>query len=316
MYFDVAGISINPIIPPLVAFLISVFTSSGGVSGAFLLLPFRVSVLGFTSPAVSATNQLYNVVAIPSGVYRYIKEGRMLWPLTLIVIIGTLPGVFVGAIVRINYFTNPTNFKLFAGVILLYIGYRLIAETFFQKGKERTKQMEEKFSKTIDEYKKNKGATKLPSPKIIKFGINKLEFEFVGMVFRVKTIPIVLISAIVGVVGGIYGIGGGAIMAPIYVALFDLPVYVVAGPALMGTFITSVFGTIFYQILSNFFPSISVAPDWKLGLLFGLGGAIGMYVGARMQKFIPSKVIKSILAFTILFLCINYIREFIVKLQL
>ncbi|MFA6498887.1 MAG: sulfite exporter TauE/SafE family protein, partial [Desulfurivibrionaceae bacterium] len=103
MYFPVANIEVSPLVPPLVAFAISFFTSMGGVSGAFLLLPFQVSVLGFTSPAVSSTNQLFNIVAIPSGVYRYIKEGRMLWPLTWIVIIGTLPGVLVGAIVRINY---------------------------------------------------------------------------------------------------------------------------------------------------------------------------------------------------------------------
>ena len=76
MYFPIANIEINPFIPPVVAFAISFFTSMGGVSGAFLLLPFQVSVLGFSSPAVSATNQLFNIVAIPSGVYRYIKEGR------------------------------------------------------------------------------------------------------------------------------------------------------------------------------------------------------------------------------------------------
>ncbi len=87
MHFDVSGVTVSPFIPPLVAFVISLFTSMGGVSGAFLILPFQVSVLGFTSPAVSSTNQLYNIVAIPSGVYRYIKEGRMVWPLTWIVII-------------------------------------------------------------------------------------------------------------------------------------------------------------------------------------------------------------------------------------
>ena len=81
MYFPIAGVEVSPIIPFVVAFVVSFFTSMGGVSGAFLLLPFQVSVLGFTSPAVSSTNLVYNIVAIPSGVYRYIKEGRMAWPL-------------------------------------------------------------------------------------------------------------------------------------------------------------------------------------------------------------------------------------------
>ena len=79
MHFAVSGVDVNPFLPPLVAFVVSFFTSMGGVSGAFLLLPFQVSVLGFTSPAVSPTNLIFNIVAIPSGVYRYIREGRMAW---------------------------------------------------------------------------------------------------------------------------------------------------------------------------------------------------------------------------------------------
>jgi len=99
MFFQAAGIEVALWIPPLVAFAISFFTSMGGVSGAFLLLPFQMSFLGYTNPSVSATNQLFNIVAIPSGVYRYWKEGRMVWPLTWVVVAGTLPGVFIGAVV-------------------------------------------------------------------------------------------------------------------------------------------------------------------------------------------------------------------------
>ena len=40
-----------------------------------------------------------------------------------------------------------------------------------------------------------------------------------------------------------------------------------------------------------------MAPDWMLGVLMGVGGMIGMYAGARTQKFIPAKLIKWILAF-------------------
>ena len=43
MLFPVSGVEVNPFIPPLIALLVSTFTSMGGVSGAFLLLPFQVS---------------------------------------------------------------------------------------------------------------------------------------------------------------------------------------------------------------------------------------------------------------------------------
>jgi len=55
-----------------------------------------MSYVGFTGPAVTSTNFVFNIVAIPIGVSRYFKEGRMAWPLTRVVIAGTLPGVFIG----------------------------------------------------------------------------------------------------------------------------------------------------------------------------------------------------------------------------
>ena len=128
MLFPISGVTVDPWIPPLVAFVVSFFTSMGGISGAFLLLPFQMSFLGYTNPSVSSTNQLYNIVAIPSGVYRYCKEGRMVWPLVWSVVLGTLPGVFIGAFVRVTTLRDPRNFKLFAAAVILYIGIKMIRD--------------------------------------------------------------------------------------------------------------------------------------------------------------------------------------------
>ncbi len=311
MFFETAGIEVAPWIPPLVAFIISIFTSVGGVSGAFLLLPFQVSVLGFTNPSVSSTNQLYNIIAIPGGVIRYIKEGRMVWPLTLIVIAGTLPGVFIGAIIRIEYLPDPTAFKIFAGFVLLYIGLRMLLDLIKTHNNGKLNGAEEKFRELVKNWKNSEHHStlqeELPKVKLIKFNLKKLEYEFYGESFTVSTPIIFFVSSIVGIVGGIYGIGGGAIMAPIFVALFHLPVYTVAGAALMGTFITSIAGVLYYQILSGFYPQFSVAPDWILGILFGIGGLAGIYTGATLQKYIPAKIIKWILMIIITTLSIKYI---------
>lgn len=313
MFFETAGIEVHPLIPPLVAFVISFFTVSGGVSGAFLLLPFQMSVLGFTSPAVSGTNQLYNIVAIPSGVYRYIKEGRMVWPLTWVVVLGTLPGVFVGALIRVIYLPEPGAFQVFAGFVLLYIGTKLFSDMVSKNRNLAQKTAEEKFHELVKNFKSkqnNSGANGklvLPRVKMKSLSLKSLVYEFYGETFDIPTYKIFLISLVVGVVGGIYGIGGGAILAPIYVAFFALPVYTVAGAALMGTFITSIAGVVFFQLLAPFYPNMTVAPDYQLGILFGIGGFCGMYLGARLQKYLPAKLIKWILAICIIAMAVRYI---------
>src|SRR5512139_3018792 len=146
MTFPISGVTTSLLLPPLVALAISYLTSMGGISGAFLLLPFQMSVLGYTAPSVSGTNHVYNIVAIPSGVYRYIKEGRMAWPLTSVVIAGTLPGVFLGYYLRVLYLPDPKSFKLFVGCVLLYIGARLFSDMVGgAKKKAGTRSLEEKF---------------------------------------------------------------------------------------------------------------------------------------------------------------------------
>ncbi len=310
MYFPVAGIEISPWIPPLVAFAISLLTSMGGVSGAFLLLPFQVSVLGFQTPAVSATNHLFNMVAIPGGVWRYAREGRMVWPLTWVIILGTLPGVFIGAIARVHYLADPGDFKLFVGLVLLYLGGRLVGDLLRpRRTNPWSTLVETQFQKRFGNAGKDRAQDELPRVVVKEFSVFRLVYEFCGQRFDLSTSRLALLSFVVGIVGGIYGIGGGAIMAPFLVSFFCLPVYTAAGAALMATFVTSVAGVAFYQLLAPFYPGMAVGPDWFLGLLFGMGGMAGMYCGAMLQKYVPAKTIKLILAIAILVPAVSYIRR-------
>lgn len=320
MYFPISGVEVNPVIPPLVAFLVSSITASAGVSGAFLLLPFQMSVLHYTSPSVSPTNLIYNIVAIPGGLYRFIKEGRMAWPLTWVVTVGTLPGVFLGSWVRISCLPDPEAFKLFVGCVLLYLGVRLVSEFTggSKKQKAQNKALDRKFKERVAQMKaetNKKIAAGLPADAIVKtktFSLKKIEYEFWGETYSFPTVTIFVLALVVGLIGGVYGIGGGAIIAPFCVSILGLPVYTVAGAALAGTFLTSIAGVIFYQILAatSIGATANVAPDWLLGALFGIGGLAGTYCGAYMQKYLKEGIVKALMAALILFLALRYILQF------
>lgn len=310
--FPVSGVHTWVWLPPLVAFVISFFSSMVGISGAFLLLPFQMSVLNFTSPSVSSTNLVFNLVAIPSGVWRYIREGRMAWPLTWIVVIGTLPGILIGYYVRILYLPDPRHFKLFAGCVLLYIGYRLLSDFFPWKAKSRST-LDEKFKAQAGQAAGfSAGLAADATIRIRHFSLDRVEYDFWGETFSFSTMGMFLLAFVVGIIGGIYGIGGGSIIAPFCVAIFRLPVYTVAGAALAGTLVTSVAGVIFYSVLPAP-PGLPTQPDWALGLLFGLGGIAGMYLGARFQKFVPQNVLKLVLGGLLTFLALQYIGTYWVR---
>lgn len=292
--FPISGVETWWWLPALVAFVISSLTSTGGVSGAFLLLPFQVSFLGFTGPAVSSTNLVYNIVATPGGVYRYFCEGRMVWPLALAITIGTLPGLLIGAIIRVVWLGDPAKFKFFVGMVLLYLGGRLL----------------------FDIMKRSSLKAKLAGKGVVtskRFRPFAIEYEYDNISYNVSAVWIYALTFTVGIIGGAYGIGGGAIIAPFLVAIFGLPVYTVAGPALFGTFVSSIAGVaIYYFLVPVFVPSQPpINPDWLLGLSFGVGGFLGTYVGARLQRFIPARVIKLILMLGILYISVRYIVGFL-----
>jgi len=313
--FPVSGVKTWLFLPPLVAFAVSFVCSMGGISGAFLLLPFQISFLHFVTPSVSATNFVYNIVAVPSGVYRYIRERRMVWPLAWTIALGTLPGVLLGYYIRVLYLPDPDKFRLFVGCVLLYIGIRLLREVRrrFHLTGFRAPESGLREPPPVEATDANGWGRPALRPDskvaILSCASGLVVYEFCGERHSFKIFNGLVLAFVVGIVGGAYGIGGGAIIAPFCVAIFRLPIYTVAGASLFGTCITSIAGIAFYSMIPAQ-AGLSTSPDWALGILFGLGGMPGMYCGARVQKFVPQTLIKAALGLMLVSLAACYILKF------
>ena len=200
-------------------------------------------------PSVSATDQLYNVVAIPGGVLALIREGRLVWPLSRAVVAGH-PARGAHRRDRSGHLLpDPRPFKLFAGLVLLSsVGAWSAISCRNRRSTAKTTQSSASSARRSGQTDRGPVCR------------SRTRFSFSaspsipGRALRGPTGGIVLLSFVVGIVGGIYGIGGGAIIAPFFIAIYGLPVYTVAGAALMGTFVTSVAGVAFYQAIAPFYP--------------------------------------------------------------
>jgi uncharacterized protein len=246
------------------AFLIAALATPAGISGAVLLLPFQVSVLGTPSPSVTPTNLLYNVVATPGALYRYWRQGQTGGRLALVLIAGTLPGVIAGSVIRVRLLPGPRVFALVVAAVLVPLGTWL--------------------------------ALTRPAPSA----------EPGGLVRRLIPVPVlVLLAAIVGCVGGIYGIGGGSILAPILIGS-GRPASEVAPAALASTFVTSVAGVITFTLLS-LHQHGQVAPSWPTGIALGVGGLAGGYLGARVQSRLPDVLIRRLVGVLVVAIGARYL---------
>jgi uncharacterized protein len=124
----------------------------------------------------------------------------------------------------------------------------------------------------------------------------------------VRAVPmplLILLAVVVGCVGGIYGIGGGSILAPILIGP-GRPPKEVAPAALASTFVTSVAGVITFLILSTQHGG-SVSQDWPTGIALGIGGLAGAYTGARIQERLPGVLIRRVMGVLVIAIGARYL---------
>jgi uncharacterized protein len=129
-----------------------------------------------------------------------------------------------------------------------------------------------------------------------------------GRVRIMRAVPppvLILLAVVVGCVGGIYGIGGGSILAPVLIGTGQPP-REVAPAALASTFVTSIAGVITFLLLSVHHQG-SVAPDWPTGIALGVGGLAGAYTGARIQRHLPDTVIRRVMGVLVVAIGVRYL---------
>jgi uncharacterized protein len=241
------------------AFVIALVTTPVGVSGAVFLVPLQVSVLDTPSPSLTPTNLLYNVIATPGALLRYRGRAILRSPLTRALLAGTIPGVIVGSVVRIELLSGPRAFYLVIATVMLPIG------TWLAVGRRPTVE-----------------GRRPPGGRLIAGA-----------------------ALAVGVIGGIYGIGGGSILAPALVGL-GFSVAEVAPAALASTFFTSIVGVLTYAVIS-LRHSGSIAPDWAVGVAIGIGGLLGGYVGTGLRDRVPEATLRRTLGIVAVLLALRYL---------
>jgi uncharacterized membrane protein YfcA len=191
----------------------------------------------------------------------------------------------------VRFLPDPKAFKLFVGLILLYIGVRVIKK-ILQKVKSEGAEQNTDFAVSN-----------------VIYSMTRMGFDFQAQRVEFSLAAIIILALVVGVIGGIYGIGGGAIIAPFCVSFLNIPVHTVAGAAMFGTFATSIVGVAIYSTVP-FYNGQTAPPDWFLGILFGIGGLLGMYLGATCQKYVPERIIQAMLALIIFAVSTKYILQF------
>ena len=231
---------------------------------------------------------------MPPGLFRLAREKRLMWGLGGLITLGCLPGIFAGTALRMTVFREAADFKIFVALVLAALALSLIANLL--RSNSPANQAERKFIQ---------GQGPQESLNCSLSG-GCFSYDFAGDHFTIPLTRLLLVCLAVGLVGGIYGIGGAAIIAPLLIGVFQMPIYVASGASLLAGWAGAVIGLISY---AAFWPLVSgqppVKPDIPLGLLFGAGGMAGVYIGSSVQRHLPARPLKFLMILLILIMAVE-----------
>lgn len=266
----------------LIGFLSAFIGSLVGLGGGIIFVPAMLFLyeqfasFSWANPqAIVGISLVTMIFTGLSSTIAYYQQKLVDVKTGLIFLIGSIPGSVTGS--WINTKLNTADFSLYFGILMI-----IIFSLMF-----------------IDRNKLNKN-------KPLQVTKNTRYFELEGETYQynVSYIPAFILSFIVGMLSGLFGIGGGTISVPAMMLFFGIPVKVAVATSMFMIFFISLFSASTHIMLGHIV--------WAYVIFFVIGSYLGGTVGAKTSRYLKSKTLEWILRIVILFVAIRLIVESIV----
>jgi uncharacterized membrane protein YfcA len=202
--------------------------------------------------------------------------------LGLLMVLGTVPGVELGAML-IEGLEASGNIDMVVGLayvtILLAIGSFTAWESVRALQLVDTEQMEAKDALAFSGITRRVHRFRLPP--VISLPNSGIEAISVWVVLGV--------SFLTGLLAGVLGVGGGFIRMPMMIYLIGVPTHVAVGTDLFEIVISAGYGTVTHAMKGNV--------DVVMALVMGTGAVLGAQIGAVSTRFFAGPRIRLFFSF-------------------
>lgn len=261
----------------MVGLITALIGSLAGLGGGAILIPTLLFFSTYSAQFAWVTPQtavglslVMMVFTALASTLSYFKQERVDYKTGLFFLGGSIPGSMFGA--WLNQFFKTDHFSLYFGILMI-----IISLLFFLK-RER-KEMVQSTSRPIRTFTVNN--------QVYQYHVNK---------------PLAIsISFIVGMVSGLFGIGGGSIMVPVMILLFSMPAHVATATSMFMIFFTSMIGASTHIVLGHI--------PWAQVLYFLPAAWIGGKLGAQISNRLTGKALEWVLRMVIILVGIRLIFD-------
>lgn len=246
-----------------------------GLGGGFLIVPMLLILgasgvlTGITPQVAAGTAAFVMIFTALASTLTYLKRKTVDISSAWFFLIGTIPGSIVG--VWANSKINSEDFYLYLGIWMFFISGILFLRNRLKPLKPSTG----RFSRTRD----------------------FVDFDGVENTYSYSIVTVLVISIFIGFSSGFFGIGGGSLMVPAMLILFNFPPHIAVGTSMFVIFFSSIASSAGHIMLGNV--------NWVYAAMLIPGGFIGGKIGSYINTRIKGDKVIVILRFVLIFIGIK-----------
>lgn len=262
----------------LIGVVTSIFGSVMGLGGGLVLIPTLIylstvseSFSWVTPQTVVGISLVTMVFTGLSSTLAYTRARRIDYKTGALLLTGSIPGGVLGS--WINQYIPSESFELYFGILMLVLSFM-----FFLKK---------------DPNRKRKGDH---SKRLRTFELYGEKYQY-----HIPVLPTIILSLFIGVISGLFGIGGGTIMVPAMVLIFGMPIHIATATSMFMIFFTSLSGAGTHIALGHV--------PWEYALFFIPGAWIGGRLGALINQKLSGRTLEWILRILLIVVGVDMIMS-------
>ena len=250
-----------------------------GLGGGVILVPATLFVginLGFipdiTPQTVVGLSVIMMIFTGLASTLSYVKSKTVDFKTGFIFFAGSIPGTMIGA--YINKSLDLPSFNLYFGILLIILATILLVRDYLK-----------------------------PVQWFVEHGTKRTYIDAQGKehIYGYPVWFALLLTFVVGMMSGMFGIGGGSMIVPAMLILFLFPPHVAVATSMFLVFLTSIVNSASHIYLGNV--------PWIYTIPVIIGAYTGAKLGANLNKKLNSKTLVVALRFVLLLLGVRSILD-------
>ena len=296
MYFPISDVSISPLLLALLGMIVGTMTGFFGVGGGFLITG-GLLVLGVPTIYAVGTGLLMVMGTAITSTLRHRRLGNVDMRLAVLIVCGTIPGVFLGE--RVNSaladagIAGPVVGAVYF-VLLLSLGSLMVGNWLRQLRYRPGPAVGGGLPAWFHNVRLGPARLRLPVPAFTGMTgeVNlRPAFPRAGIAEMSALIPM-FAGLIIGFIAALLGAGGGFLLMPFLVYGLGVPAAVAIGTDLFQIIITGTLGAFLYSLGGHVDPIIAV-------IMFA-SASVGTQLGALATRFVNASRILGLFGITVL----------------